>query len=162
MADTLRSICAQCPHLNSPQLSFFSGQQQRIAAIVARDLREIVTAASAELEKAVVVLAGSVIEALLHALIQSRESYIAGRRGAFQFDPEMGLRGYADLSNRWLRDVLPGAQIPDQVVRYRDLVHPNRELNGAPDACGLAAREMLRTLDLLLKELSELPPSASR
>lgn len=161
MADTLRSICAQCPHLSSPQLNFLSEQQDRIREIVARDLHELIAAASVELEKAVVVLSGSVLEALLYALVQSHASHIADRRGSFQFDPGMGLRGFASVFNRWLCDALLCTPLSDQIVRYRDLFHVNRELNESPGTCGLAAREMLLTLESFLKELSQLSPHAA-
>lgn len=154
MADTLKSICAQCTHLNNPQLEFVSDRQRRLRDILLRDLNELAGAAASELEKVVVILCGVILEAILYGFIEGQSHYIAARRGEFEFDPERGLEDYKNIFNRWFRDSMPNARLPDSVVGYRDLVHVNRELNSPSDVCGRAAREMLRLLDALLEELS--------
>ncbi len=155
MTDTLKSICEQCIRLNNPQLDFIPVESARQKAIILRDVRELVSAAHAEQEKAVVVLAGSILEAVLHGFIQGQESYIAARRGEFKFDPEQGLENFKNIFNRWFSNVVPEAMLPDTIVDYRNLVHINRELTSPPDICSRASREMLRVLDSLIKGLSD-------
>ncbi|HXZ40822.1 MAG TPA: hypothetical protein VEG68_08775 [Terriglobales bacterium] len=123
--------------------------------MILRDIRELVAAASAELEKTVAILAGSVLEGILYTFIKSQENYIAERRGVFVFDPNHSLQNYVSIFNKWFRDVLPNVVIPDIVVDYRDLVHINRELNSAPEVCTSASRDMLRIVDALLGELGQ-------
>lgn len=152
MTDTLKSICEQCNHLHNPQLEFITAESQRQKEIILRDLKELVSAGALEQEKSVVVLAGSLLEAVLYCFIQKQKEYIAARRGSFTFDPEQSLDNYVSIFNRWFSDVFT---IPDIVIGYRDMVHINRELQYAPDVCSRAAREMLRLLDSLLGKLAE-------
>jgi hypothetical protein len=123
--------------------------------VILRDLADLVSAASEEREKTVVVPAGSILEAILYSFIQSQEAYITVRRGAFRFDPNQSLENYVSIFNRWFRDILPNAVLPRLVMGYRDLVHLDRELTSPPDICARASRHMLRTLDALLGELSQ-------
>lgn len=163
MTDTLKSICEQCTNLNNPQLDFVPEELTRHKEIILRDLRELVSAASAELEKTVVILAGSLFEAILYSFIQGQEAYVAARSGAFTFRPDQSLENYVNIFNRWFRDVLPNMLLPNLIVDYRDLVHINRELKAPPGVCGRASRDMLRILEALLGELSQFagpPPNA--
>ncbi len=153
MTDTLRSICEQCTHLNNPQLDFIPDNLPRHKEIILRNLKELVSAASAELEKSVIILAGSTLEAILYSLIQSQETHIASRRGKFTFNPEQGLQDYVSIFNRWLRGQFPAAQLPDFIVDYRNLVHINRELNSPLHICAEASRSMLTILNAFLGEL---------
>jgi hypothetical protein len=155
MPDTLKSICDQCLHLNTPRLDFISEELARNRQVILRDLGELISAASGEREKTVVVLSGSILEAVLFTFIQGQAEYIAERRGSFQFDPDQSLQHYVNLFNRWFRDVLPNAVIPDFMVGYRDLVHISRELASPPEVCTGASRELLRMLDAVLGELSQ-------
>ncbi len=155
MTDTLKFICEQCTRLNNPQLDFIPAQFTRHREVVLRDLGELVSAASEEHEKTVVILGGSILEAVLYSFLQGQEAYIAERRGTFTFDPNKSLENYVSIFNRWFRDVLPNVVLPDYVVDYRDLVHINRELMSPPSTCTRAARDILRILDGLLAELSE-------
>ena len=156
MADTLKSTCDQCTHLNSARLDFIPLDLARNRQLILRDLQELVSAAANEQEKTVVVLAGSILEAVLYTFINAQAQYIAERRGTFEFDPNQSLQNYVSIFNRWFSDVFPNAVIPDVMVRYRDLVHFNRELASPPGVCYAASREMLRLLDVLLGEFSEL------
>jgi len=155
MTDTLRSICDQCTHLSSPQLGFVPSELRRHREILERDLRELLSAAASESEKSVVVLAGGILEGILYTLIAGQADYIAQRRGSFEFNPDHSLQNYVSIFNRWLKDLMPMAILPDSVVYYRDLIHINRELNSQPGICFTAAREMLRMVDALLGALCE-------
>jgi len=107
------------------------------------------------MEKTVVILAGSLFETVLFAFIASQQAYIVRRRGAFSLDPNNAtLENYKNIFNRWFSDALPAAVLPDFIVDYRNLVHVNREIYFPPNVCERASREMLRTLDSLLGELS--------
>jgi hypothetical protein len=152
MTDTLKSICEQCTHLHNPQLEFIPAGIQRQREIILRDLKELISAASLEREKSVVVLAGGLFESVLYCFIQAQSDYIAARRGSFTFDPEHSLENYVSIFNRWFSTVFT---VPDAVVDYRDMVHLNQELKQPPEACRNAAPEMLRLLDTLLGKLSE-------
>lgn len=158
--DTLKSVCEDCAQLNNPQLDFIPVHLTRQQEIIRRDLRELVSVASAELEKSSVILAGTILEAVLYTFILGQESYIAARRGVFTFDREQSLENYIRIFNRWFRDVLPNASLPDFVIHYRDLVHINRELNSPPNICARASRDMLRILNRLLEELSQFPSAS--
>ncbi|MGB7621954.1 MAG: hypothetical protein WBN92_06350 [Terriglobia bacterium] len=155
MTDTLKFICEQCIHLHNPQLEFIPAQFPRYREIILRDLRELVSAASTELEKTVVILAGSILEAILYGFIQGQEEFIAGRRGTFTLNPKHGLQGFVNIFNRYFGNVYPGVQLPDIVVNYRDLIHFNNEINNVPDICVRGSREMLRILNNLIGELSQ-------
>jgi len=157
MTDTLKSICEQCAHLNSPRLDFIPAQLVRHRDIIIRGLRELVLATSSESEKTVVVLCGILLEAILYTFIWSQQSYIAQRRGSFTFYPEQSLSNYVSIFNRWFSDVLPNAVLPDFVIDYRAIVHINRELQFPPDICGVASRDFLRILDSFLGEISQFP-----
>jgi hypothetical protein len=150
MTDILKSICEQCVHLHNPQLEFIPEASQRQREIILRDLGELVSAASLEQAKSVIILAGCLFESVLYCFIQAQSAYIAARRGAFTFNPEHSLENYVSVFNRWFSVVLT---IPDIVVDYRHMVHINHELKYQPDICQAAAAEMLRLLDLLLGKL---------
>ena len=152
MTDTLKSICEQCIHLRNTQLEFIPAELQRQREIILRDLNELVSAASLEREKSVIVLAGGLFESILYSFIQSQSDSIAARRGSFTFDPEHNLDNYVSIFNRWFSTVVT---LPDAIVGYRDMVHINQELQQPPDACRNAAPEMLRLLNTLLGKLSE-------
>ncbi len=161
MTDTLKSICEQCTHLNKPQLDFIPAGFTRHREAILRDLTELVSAASEEHEKTVVILGGSILEAILYSFLQGQEAYIAKRRGTFTFNPNQNLENYISIFNRWFRDALPNVTLPDFVADYRDLVHINRELNSPPEICTRASRDLLRILDALLHELSEFAGSSN-
>jgi len=155
MTDTLRSICEQCTHLNNPQLDFIPAKLTRHKEIILRDLRELVSVASNEHEKACVILAGSILEAVLFGFLQVQEAKIGERRGKkFTFDPGQSLQNYLDIFNKWFGRDLPDLELPDVLVDYRNLVHFKNELNSPTGECGKAARTMLRTLEALIRELS--------
>jgi len=156
MTDTLKSICDQCSHLRNPRLDFIPPELTLHRKILYRDLRELVSAAEAENEKSVVILGGSILEAVLYVFIQCQTGYIVELRGAFEFNPDQSLKNYLDIFNRWLSRLLPSVVLPDYLVSYRDLVHINREISSRADICASASREMLRILDALLEGLSEL------
>jgi len=153
MTDTLRSFCEQCTYLNNPQLDFVSGAQQR--QIILRDIRALVSAASAELEKTVTILGGSIIESVLSCFLKDREDFIREQRGGvFQFPPQADLQDCVNLFNLWFRDLLPNVDLTN-AVDYRNLVHIDNELNFPTDICKRASREMLTILNTLLGELSQ-------
>jgi hypothetical protein len=154
MTDTLRSICEQCTHLNNPQLDFIPAHLARHREIILRDLRELLSVASNEHEKACVTLAGSVLEAVLFSFLQGQEAQIAARRGMYTFDRDQDLQNYLNIFNKWFGRDFRNLQLPDVLVDYRNLVHFNRELSLPPDECRKAARTLLRTLDALIGELA--------
>jgi len=161
MTDALRSICEQCTYQNNPRLDFIPAQLTRHKEIILRDLREIVSVASNEHEKACVMLAGSVLEAILFAFLQGQEAQVAARRGRFTVDPDQDLQNYLNIFNKWFGRDFPNLELPDVLVNYRNLVHFNRELSLPPDECRKAALTLLRTLDALIRELSaygHIPP----
>ena len=95
MTDTLRSIYEQCSQLKAPQLDFIPRELSRHREIIRRDLRELVIAATNELERSVVLLIGSLFESVLFSFLSGQETYIGAIRGsAFAFDPNMGLQNY--------------------------------------------------------------------
>ena len=155
MTDTLKSICEQCINLNNPQLDFIPAELTRHRETILRDLKELVSAASIELEKTVVILSGSILEAVLYTFIQGQEAYIKNLDGAFTFDPRATLQRFMNIFNRYFRRVLPSVVLRDIVADYRDLIHVNRELNSHPGICARGSREMLRILNALLGELSQ-------
>ena len=152
MTDTLRSLCEQYFHLNNPPLDFLP---QRHREIILRDLRELVSAASAELEKTVTIMGGSIIEAVLFSFLKDREEFIKERSGGFEFPPRVDLQNCVNIFNCWFRDLLPNVDLPNAVVDYRNLVHIEIELNSPPDICARASRDMLRILNTLLGELTQ-------
>jgi hypothetical protein len=155
MTDTLKSICEQCPHLNNPQLDFIPTKFPRHKETILRDLQELVIAASSELEKTVVILSGSILEAVLYSFIQAQQDYIVGFKGSFTFRPKDSLENFIRTFNGNFGKVLPGVALPDSVIDYRNVVHFNREINSAHDICVRGSREMLRILDALLGELEQ-------
>ena len=156
MTDTLRSICEQSTYLNNPRLDFIPDSLPRHKEIILRDLRELVSVASGEHEKAVVVLAGSILETVLCSFLKVREAQITALRGEeFTFPPKPGLQDYLNIFNKWFRNEFPSLQLRDDIVDYRHLVHFNRELESPPGECGRAARMLLRTVDALLGELAQ-------
>jgi hypothetical protein len=162
MADTLKSICEQCSQLSAPRLDFLPVDATRHADIIRRDLKELVAAASAEFPKSVVLLAGSLLESVLYGFLRGQETYIAAiRGGAFIFDPGMSLQNYKEVFNRYFQRALPGSALPDFITLYRDMTHINQELALPDDICARASREMLRTLDKLLADLTAFAGSGS-
>src|SRR5579862_4472769 len=150
MTDTLKSICEPCAHLNNPQLDFIPVQFARHREIILRDLREIVSAASVESEKAVVILCGSLFEAILYVFLQSQLTFIEQLRGQpFTLNLEESLQHFVNVFNKYFKRAIPNAVLPDFVVDYRDLVHINRELNSPMNICAVASRDMLLRLNSL-------------
>jgi hypothetical protein len=155
MTDTLRSTCEQCPYLNAPQLDFVPSTKTRHIEIIRRDLNELVFVSSSELPKAVVLLAGSLLETVLFCFLSGQETYITAIRGArFEFDPNMSLQNYKEIFNKYFRRAIPGSDLPDFIVSYRDTTHINKELALPTDTCARASRELLRVLDKLLSDLA--------
>lgn len=155
MTDTLRSTYKQCPQLRTPRLNFLPPAATRHAEIIRRDLNELLAAASAEHPKSVVLLSGSLLESVLFGFLSGQETYIAAIRGSqFVFHPNMSLRNYKEIFNRYFQRAIPGAALADSVVLYRDMTHINQELALPDDICARASREMLRTLDKLLADLA--------
>jgi hypothetical protein len=154
MTDTLRSICEQSTHLNNPRLDFIPANLTRHKEIILRDLRELVWVASNGHEKTCVMLAGSILEAILFSFLQGQEAQIAERRGRFTFDPDKGLQDYLNIFNRSFGRDFPNLELPDMLVHCRNLVHFNRELSSPPGECEKAALTLLRTLDALIGELA--------
>ena len=156
MTDTLRSICEHCTHLNSPRLDFIPDELRRHREVILRDLAELVSAASAELKKSVVCLAGSILEGVLFGFLKGQEPYISARREAeFVVDPEESLQTYVNVFNRYFSNQFPKDLLPDFLVAYRDLIHINHEVEASPQVCHEASRNMLRILDTLLGELTQ-------
>jgi len=155
MTDTLRSICEQCSQLNAPHLDFIPPELARHRKIIDRDLRELVAAAYNELDRAAALLAGSLLESVLFSFLSGQETYIGAIRGRpFVFDPNMSLQNYKEIFNRYFGRTMPGSELSDLTVEYRDMVHINRELAGPEDICSRAARDMLRIVDKLLADLA--------
>lgn len=153
MTDTLRSICEQCVHLLNPQLNFIPEQPERHRDIILRDLKELVSAASLEQSKTVVILAGCIFESVLYFFIQAQTTFITARRGeTFTFNPDLGLDNCVRIFNRYFSKIL---SIPDLVVDYRNMVHVNQELKYPPETCRGAAEDMLRLLNALIEKLTE-------
>src|SRR6266849_1064193 len=155
MTDTLRSICEQCSHLNAPRLDFIPPELTRNKGIIDRDLRELVTAANGELDRSVVLLSGSLFESVLFSFLRGQETYIGAIRGRpFAFDPNMSLQNYKEIFNRFFGRAIPGSELPDLIVEYRDTIHINRELALPDDTCSRASRDLIRILDKLLEDLT--------
>jgi hypothetical protein len=159
MTDTLKSLCEECRHINNPCLDFVPDGLLRYKEIILRDLAELVLAASNESEKSVVALAGSVLEAVLFVFLKTQEvPYLKGRRGAeFKLRPEWRLRKLVQIFKKDFVVVLPSFPrdlLADEVVSQRNLIHAGQEAKFTGDACRLAARTMLRTLDALLGALA--------
>jgi hypothetical protein len=153
MIDTLKSICEQCVHLLNPKLDFIPEQPERHREIIFRDLKELVSAASLEQSKTVVILAGCIFESVLYFFIQTQTTFITARRGAtFTFNPDVGLDNCVRIFNRYFSSIL---SIPDFVVDYRNMVHVNQELRYPPEACRNGAEDMLRLLNALIGKLTE-------
>jgi hypothetical protein len=151
MTDTLKSICEQCAHLRDPRLEFLPQESQRHKEIILRDLRELIAAALNEHERSVLLLAGGLFEALLYSFIQGQIEYISERRGIeFTFREGHDLGNFISIFNKWFSETL---KIPDTVVRYRNTIHINCELNSDEEVCSRGARDLLRQLDLLLGAL---------
>ncbi len=154
MTDTLRFICGQCTHLNNPRLDFIPAQLTRHREIILRDLRGLVSVASNGHVKASVILAGSLVEAILFSFLQGQEKRIAERRGTFTFDPDRSLQNYLDIFNKWFGRDFPDLELPDALVDYRNLIHFNQELGAPSGECEKAARTLLMTLDALMGRLA--------
>jgi hypothetical protein len=162
MTDTLKSICEQCLQLSAPKLDFLPAAAERHADIIRRDLKELVAAASAEHAKSVVLLAGSLLESILYGFLSGQETFITAIRGAeFVFDPRMSLQNYKEVFNRYFNGAIRGSALPDIITSYRDITHINRELALPDDICARASRELLRTLDKLLADLTAFAGSSS-
>lgn len=155
MTDTLRSICEQCSQLNTPRLDFVPSELQRNKEIIRRDLRELVIAASNELDRAVVLLAGSLTESILFSFLNGQNSYIELiSRREFAFPPKMSLQNCKEVFNAYFGGAIPGSRLPDLIVDYRNTIHINQELLLPEDTCARASRELLRILDKLLGDLT--------
>lgn len=157
MTDTLSSIYERCPRLQQPALDFIPDELLEFKQLIRRDLRELGVAASAQLEKAVAVLAGSVVEAILYCFLQSQRKYLSDQiQSEFSVDPRaQGLADFVRVFNRFFAHRF--FRIPDIAITSRDLIHAGREvleLSREPEICGRAAREMLPLLDTLLSRFA--------
>jgi len=161
MTDTLKSICEQCPRLNAPQLDFIPQEAARQEVIIRRDLRELVVVASEELPRSVVLLAGSLFESVLFSFLSGQTAFISSiRRAEFVFDPSMTLQNFKEIFNRYFRRAIPGSELPDLIVEYRNTIHINREMAWPEDVCTRASADLLRILDKLLADLTNFVSAA--
>jgi hypothetical protein len=155
MTDTLRSICEQCSQLNAPQLDFIPPELLRHREIIRRDLGELVVAASNELDRAVVLLAGSLAESILFSFLTGQKSYIELMSGGdFAFPPKISLQNCKQIFNAYFGGAIPGSKLPDLIVDYRNTIHINQELVLPEDISSRASRQSLRILDKLLADLA--------
>lgn len=159
MTDTLKSICEQCTNLQTPSLNFIPDELSLNREIIRRDISQLLLAASVESDKAVLLLAGALFEAILYSFLKSQERFISQRKGnGFTLKLEEGLQYFKDTFNRWFSDVIPNVKLPDSIVDYRNLVHFHNELEFAsstPDVCAQAARALLLTLNNLVGGLTD-------
>jgi len=165
MTDTLWSIYERCPRLQEPLLDFIPDELLQFRELIRRDLRELGAAASAQLEKTVAVLAGSVVEAVLYCFLQSQKEYLSAQiNKEFSVDPRrQGLPELVGVFNRFFAHRF--FKIPDIAITSRDLIHASREaleLSREPDVRGRAAREMLPLLDTLLSRFAEFAEPRTR
>ncbi len=161
MTSTLKSLFDQCAQLKNPRLEFLPADFGSHREIILRDLNELRAAALAGHEKTVVVLAGSLIEAVLYCFLQTQQEYISTRRGVeFQFNPGHTLEKYVRVFNRYFSDVVPNVPLPDVVVRYRNLVHIDCEIDSPSGTGTIASRELLQMLEGLLAGLAEFSEGA--
>jgi hypothetical protein len=83
---------------------------------------------------------------------------LKGRRGAeFKLRPEWRLRKLVQIFKKDFVVVLPSFPqdlLAGEVVSQRNLIHAGQEAKFTGDACRVAARTMLRTLDALLGALA--------
>ncbi|GEM_PF-2287165 len=156
MTDTLKSICEQCGNIVNPQLDFIPQRLNLYRTIIERDLKQLVFAASLEMDKAVVLLAGSIFEAVLHSFIQAHAIDIEIDRAGvpFKFDPESRLQKCVHIMKVYFARKIQNLDLLDSMARDRNLVHINQEISKDPDACYRASREMIRQLNLLLMDLA--------
>ncbi len=158
MTDTLKSICEQCTNLQNPPLDFIRDDLLQNSEIIRRDISQLLLAASADSDKAVLLLAGSLLEAVLYSFLKSQENFISQRKGSnFTLQLEESLQYFKDTFNRWFSGLIPNSKLPDLIVEYRDLVHINNELdsmNSTPDICAQGSRALLLTLDNLIGGLA--------
>jgi hypothetical protein len=93
MTDTLKSICERCTYLSNPSLNFIPDEFSPNREIIRRDISQLLIAASAESDKAVILPAGSLLEAVLYSFLKSQESFISQRKGGiFTLNLEEGLQ----------------------------------------------------------------------
>jgi hypothetical protein len=113
--------------------------------IIRRDLRELVIAASHELDRAVVLLAGSLAESILFSFLTGQKSYIELMSGGeFAFPPKMSLQNCKEVFNAHFGRAILGSKLPDLVVDYRNTIHINQELVLPEGISSRASRESLR------------------
>lgn len=89
--------------------------------IAERDLASLTVALAAEETKSALVLAGSVIEAILTDLLEARSpAWIDGKKSFFQIIEMCGPKGLRVLDERTVK-------VADTVRDTRNFVHPGRE-----------------------------------
>ncbi len=159
MTDTLKSISEQSTRLNNPQLNFIPTELLRYEEVIRRDLAELVLAASYGLQKSVVALAGSLLEATLYCFLKSQEFIVSKRHTKpLVVSSEEGLQTYINIFRRFRRYFafeLPADLLPQTAVGYRDLIHVHNEISADPDFCRKAAPDMLLILDAVLGEFAK-------
>jgi len=124
-----RSIFRDCPYL----LQRISFVDQTLCPgylpILERDLDELIRGIAASSWKSSLLLCGSLLEGCLYCFLKRNEHYIQWVTSDqhYSIDPEGGLTYFLHLFRRHF-GVYGIDVLPDAVIAFRDIVHPNAEV----------------------------------
>lgn len=164
---TINRLLEKCPEMPTPKASacLMFIQDSALRESIGRDIDTLETLMPLGEWKAVTVLGGSVIEAiLLDALLKKESLALAAYPKKFSKPPSRALRNW-DLG-----DMIEIAKHPDlnlisereyeacNVVRkYRNLIHPGRELRLSEPCSPGTAKIACGAVDLLVEKFSQHP-----
>lgn len=124
-------------------------------AILRRDLEELVSAVSANLNKSVAMLAGSIMEAVLVDIIGRRPDLAQSYMGKKKFPADASLDKLIEIAvAESLLDSL-AMSLVSSIKDYRDLIHPDRERRERIKLDGATTASLLALLRLVLRSLHE-------
>lgn len=139
-----------------PTLDFKFIQEKQLRTIVERDYPELLVAFSASCKKSALVLAGSVIEAiLLDFVLQNRVAAVAVGSAPKSNDPlRWTLEDLINVSAELKPELLPLQTMSHGVRRYRNLVHPAVEMKSPMKVEIEEARVAISLVRILHRELA--------
>lgn len=127
----LKYISHHCPSVYKGKISFIDsklcpGYQE----IIERDLKELIASLQTKSWKSALMLVGSMLEGLLYCFLKKNEANIGFNAGIKNFEimSDGSLQHYLNVFRRYC-GLFSLDYFPDFISCYRDIIHPNFELN---------------------------------
>jgi hypothetical protein len=142
--------------ITGPTLSFAFIWERNIKDIIERDYPELLTAFNSGCKKSSLVLAGSIIEAmLLDYVLRNQSAALSSSKAPKERDPlKWNLENLIDVCVELRPELQPVQSMSHTVRKYRNLVHPAVEIRNTMKVELEEAKVAISVLHIVHRELS--------